>query len=242
MSSAPLTRTLPVVLREKLAEKGTRLIIAEVVSAPSGTTVRVLIGGAQVTVPRLGSYASPAAGKPCLLVYVSSFLVALGEVGGTAGQTVAWGDITGKPANFPNDAKVDKVGSQNTARYAQGPDDATYTNTVSGGGFFAVWMDNTNRFGRNTSARRFKKNIRTHRIEPEKVLALRPVLYDRREKDGERDELGLVAEEVEELVPELAIYFDGKIDGVRYDLLSVALLSVVRDLAERVAVLEGKES
>ena len=127
------------------------------------------------------------------------------------------------------------------ARYADGPSTAAYNATVAGGGFFAVWMDSGLHFARNTSALRFKENVRDHAVDPAAVLALRPVLYDRRDAttDDERDEYGLVADEVAELVPELVVTFDGQVDGVRYDLLAVALLDVCRSLHERITALEG---
>jgi hypothetical protein len=51
--------------------------------------------------------------------------------------------------------------------------------------------------------------------------------------DGGSNEYGLIAEQVAEHFPELAVWFDGKTDGLRYDLLPVALLDVVRDRTNR---------
>jgi hypothetical protein len=50
-----------------------------------------------------------------------------------------------------------------------------------------------------------------------------------------------VAEQVHEHVPELVSWFDGEIDSVRYDLLSVALIDVVRDQENRIRALEGRQ-
>ena len=127
----------------------------------------------------------------------------------------------------------------NISNYTRGPSNNTYSRSVSGGGFFAVWMDNGNRFGRNVSSRKYKKNIQTHHVDPDAVLALRPVVYDRID-DSEINAYGMIAEEVLELVPELVVFFEGEPDGLRYDLLSVALLDVVKQLDARLQVLEKK--
>jgi hypothetical protein len=50
----------------------------------------------------------------------------------------------------------------------------------------------------------------------------------------------LIAEEVLELVPELVVFFENEVDGLRYDLLSVALLDVVKQLDARLKLLEEK--
>ena len=42
------------------------------------------------------------------------------------------------------------------------------------------------------------------------------------------DEYGLIAEQVAQYCPELVSWFEGEIDSVRYDLLSVQLLNVVK--------------
>jgi hypothetical protein len=94
-------------------------------------------------------------------------------------------------------------------------------------------------FGRNTSSIQYKENVRTHNTDPANVLALQPVIYDR--IDGGSNEYGLIAEQVAEHFPELIVWFDGKIDGLRYDLLPVALLDVVRDQENRIRALEGRE-
>jgi hypothetical protein len=175
------------------------------------------------------------------------------------GHTHSWGTITGKPSTFPpsshdhdgryyTQGEIDtKMSNKVTASsegisispQTRGPSDNTYSRSVSGGGFFAVWMDNGNRFGRNVSSRRYKKNIRDHNVDPEKVLQLRPIAYDRKD-DSEVNAYGLIAEEVLEHLPEIVVWFEDQPDGLRYDLLSVALLEVVKNLNDRVKILEGR--
>ncbi len=73
------------------------------------------------------------------------------------------------------------------------------------------------------------------------VLQLEPVTY-RRLAETAPVELGLVAEDVAAAGIEMLVQRDetGQIVGVAYDRLAVALLAVVRDLAGRVAMLEGR--
>lgn len=138
-------------------------------------------------------------------------------------------------------------GDLNTVRYAPGPDSGSYGRSVSGGGFFQCWMDDSLQFGRNTSSQRYKEDIEPHQIDPAAVLALQPVSYHRI-GSTERYEYGLIAEEVYAAgVPEIVTWYapldtdeDGEtapgtpstapvIDGIRYDLLAVALLEVCKD-------------
>lgn len=115
-----------------------------------------------------------------------------------------------------------------------------FNNVVSGTTTYAVWVGNDGTFhlGRATSSIRYKTNVREHYTDPANLLALKPVIFDR--KDGStKDEFGLIAEQVAEHFPELVTWFDGQIDGVRYDLLAVALLSVVKAQDARLTALEN---
>ena len=188
---------------------------------------------------------------------------------GSAGAAPAWTAITGKPATFPPDAHSHAYAAttHTHSQYSTTSHDhdsvyalfttgdtfgktkercvnfanatgAVHSRSVSGSGtYYAVWVDGSGDFCRNTSSRRYKENIRTHAIDPAKVLALRPVMYDR--INGQPNEFGLIAEEVDEQFPEITTRDEnGLIDALRYDLLSVALLSVVQDQEARIAALE----
>ncbi|WP_422934986.1 tail fiber domain-containing protein [Sinomonas sp. P47F7] len=180
------------------------------------------------------------------------------------GSSVAWAAITGKPAAFPptghthagvditsavaNAANASAAGSAAQAAQADGSAYA-FNNTVAGSQYFAVWVGNDGgfHFGRNVSSLRYKENVRPYAVDPARVLALEPRVFDRKPTlrppasvdgqpaegpaqliPGARDEYGLIAEEVNALLPEIAITIDGEIDGLRYDLLAVALLDVVK--------------
>lgn len=98
---------------------------------------------------------------------------------------------------------------------------------------------------KSTSSIRYKVNVEDVDWEQQLLLQLRPVKFnDRREHeekgDSARQYVGLIAEEVHELGLTEFVYYDeqNRPDGVQYDRLTVALLSIVKDLAERVARLE----
>jgi hypothetical protein len=89
------------------------------------------------------------------------------------------------------------------------------------------------------SSKRFKENIKTLEPTLSKVEQLNPVTYN---KIGvEQEEIGLIAEEIAELFPEVVTYNeDGQPQGVQYQRLSVILLKAVQELTERVNKLENK--
>jgi hypothetical protein len=186
-------------------------------------------------VARFGPLDNSAPGQFGVEVLVGTTWVQIGA------QTTTWATISGKPSVYPPDVHT-HVGADITSGTVPQADGSQYgwTNNVAGSTFYQVWVGNDGgfHFGRNTSSIAYKENVRSHSLDPAKVLELQPVIYDR--KEGGTDEYGLIAEQVAEHVPELLVWFDGKIDGIRYDLLPVALLDVVRDQENRIRALEGR--
>ena len=88
-----------------------------------------------------------------------------------------------------------------------------------------------------SSDRRLKENIRPF-VMPKGILNLMPRLYNYIAKPG-ATELGLIAQEVEEYVPEL-VKESGGMKSLQYDRLGVLLLPIVKDQEERIRVLEAE--
>ncbi len=130
------------------------------------------------------------------------------------------------------------AGSVSEAARADGPSSAAYSRSATGSSWFAVWMNSSLQFMRNTSSRRYKKNIRDWSSDG--VLALRPVIFDRRGDDTPDDEVGFIAEEVLEVLPEAVVFFDEKVDGINDRALITALVSTVQKLAARVRELDER--
>ncbi|WJN62723.1 minor tail protein [Streptomyces phage phiScoe15] len=156
----------------------------------------------------------------------------------------SWSSITSKPTTFPpsSHSHSSYLESGDTISWANGTKKA-HSNSVSDGGpYYAVWVEGSGVFARNTSSIRFKENVRDYPIDPAKVLALRPVIYDRKLEEGKTsrrtDEFGLIAEEVYEQIPEIVNILDGEVDGLRYDLLPVAMITVLQDQQARIERLE----
>jgi hypothetical protein len=104
-----------------------------------------------------------------------------------------------------------------------------------------------------SSSRRYKKNIRSLESDPDKILNLEPVSFEW--KTTSEKGIGLIAEDVQELIPELVGYDkEGRPDAVRYELLSLYVLETVKQqqqtiqelkaenevLKRRIEVLEGE--
>lgn len=191
-----------------------------------------------------------------------------GRPGTTGGATIPGTFITGTVPAATTAGSATTAGtattatSATTATKAAQADGSQYgwSNTVSGTEFYQVWVGNDGgfHFGRNVSSIRYKENVRDWPGDPKAILNLRPVLYDRipvsppvLTADGEpaigpatapvgaKDEYGLIAEDTAEHLPELATWFDGKIDGLRYELLGVAAVPVLQDHESRIATLEA---
>ncbi|MFE9254028.1 tail fiber domain-containing protein [Streptomyces sp. NPDC006879] len=169
----------------------------------------------------------------------------------------SWSSITSKPSTFTPSSHSHSgyLTSGSTIAWANGSK-KPHANSASGSGtWYAVWVEGDGTFCRNTSSIKFKENVRDYAVNPDDVLALRPVIYDRKTqvgddgtvKEGRKDEVGLIAEEVEAAgLDWLVNYMDGEVDGLRYDLIGVALVPVVQrqaaqiaDLSERLAALEA---
>jgi len=157
----------------------------------------------------------------------------------------AWGAITGKPGTFPPSSH--SHAAPTTVSRANGSD-RVHGNSPAGSGWYSVWVDGNHNFCHNTSSIRYKRNVRDAALDPNAVLALQPRVYDRRDTTddgvttpGRTDEFGLIAEEVAEHLPQLVIHDEhGQIDALRYDLLAVAMIPLLRRQQDRIADLERR--
>jgi hypothetical protein len=132
-----------------------------------------------------------------------------------------------------------------------------FNNIVAGTTTYPLYVGNSAgyKFGRAPSSQRYKTNIRPYNIDPAKLFKLQPRVFDRipqtdpetgQELPAAKNEYGLIAEEVAQHLPEIVTYFDHGdgngpvIDGVRYDLIGLALLDVIQDLLKQIQSLRGQ--
>jgi hypothetical protein len=89
------------------------------------------------------------------------------------------------------------------------------------------------------SSIRYKENVKSIPSVSQKVEKLDAVSYNK--IGNKEEEIGLIAEDVAELFPEVVKYDnEGRPDGINYSRLSVILLKAVQELTERVNKLENK--
>lgn len=101
-------------------------------------------------------------------------------------------------------------------------------NNQPNGGVPICYAYSANFITQCASSRRFKKNISDFSRGLDLIRSLRPVTFDW--KSDDRPDIGLIAEEVETIEPLLTTHLqDGQIQGVRYDLIGVALINAVKE-------------
>ena len=108
-----------------------------------------------------------------------------------------------------------------------------------GGAPLAVVIDSAGQLGTPSSSRRYKQDVGDASIVSERVLGLRPVSFRYRNQDDHRSHYGLIAEEVERILPELVVCdASGETLTVLYDEIPVLLLSELQKQEQRLA--EGR--
>jgi len=117
---------------------------------------------------------------------------------------------------------------------------ASWANTTQYG---PLYRNASGQIGYNISALRFKDNI-SNVEDCSWLYNLRPITFDWKDEQRKQEEgrqLGLIAEEVNELYPGL-VYYDseGKPEGVHYEWLGVPLIVEMKKLRNRVEALENQ--
>ena len=135
-------------------------------------------------------------------------------------------------------------GDVHTATYIRGIDGAA----VDGASDSPVLIDANHRLGTTTSSRRFKYDIADLEPDGRRLQGLRPVVfrYLPGEGRGTSRQFGLIAEEVEEAMPELVVHDGAGLPfPVRYHQLPPLLLAEVqrleRERAEQATRIESLE-
>ena len=153
-----------------------------------------------------------------------------------------WHEVaTGDTSSSHTHAGTSITSAVTNARFAEGTMMAHERSASGPGPWYQVWADADGRFMRNTSSIRYKKDVELWNGPGlDTILAIAPVTYLRIDGHNKR-ELGLIAEAVEEWLPELVEYDKkGRPDGVRYDLLALPLLQAVRELSGKVQSLQAQ--
>jgi hypothetical protein len=85
------------------------------------------------------------------------------------------------------------------------------------------------------SSLRYKTNIQDLNFDINKFLALNPRSFDWNTSTinfvpGEKGSIGFIAEEVNQVFPQLVRYKDGQPEGIKYELLPIYLFKIIKNL------------
>jgi len=110
--------------------------------------------------------------------------------------------------------------------------------TVTSGTF--VYVDSSGQLGTVLSSRRYKDNIEDMGDLSSSIMDLRPVTFTYNTSRDKSPQVGLIAEEVNEVMPRLVIYNDeGSPETVKYQDLPILLLNEMKKLTKRIEHLEN---
>ena len=116
-----------------------------------------------------------------------------------------------------------------------------YTHYLGSGTGTALYLTTGNEIVKYSSSKKYKKDIIPLSVDQEKFMNLRPVRFKWNEKSSSENkaDYGLIAEDVEKIDPELALYNDkGEIEGVDYQKINIMLLKVVQNQENKISGLE----
>ena len=183
--------------------------------------VKVINGGVQIV------------GGDLLYVGTGSDSLAIGTV---LGGTKFGVDVNSGNTDVKGTLTVADDASFNGQLYALNMDATTI------GVNYAVKLHSTTgKLEKDTSSLRYKTDIVDMPREfGEMTYSLRPRIYKR--PDGDREEIGLIAEEVDEVGLKHVVIYDaeGRPDALAYDRLVAPLIQVVKDQRERIDALEAR--
>ncbi len=105
-------------------------------------------------------------------------------------------------------------------------------------GLVVEYWDATGEIYAETSTRRFKKYIRKLNVDTSKLLNFTPKSYT--DKETGREEFGLIAEEVAEIMPEVVVFDkEDKPLGIKLTKLPIMNLNEIKKLDKRLLALEA---
>lgn len=91
-----------------------------------------------------------------------------------------------------------------------------------------------------TSDKRYKKNIKPLRYGLSQVLEMQPVTYEWKDESDNKRHVGLVAQEVNEVIPEVVQSDDPEHLGMNYAELVPVLINALQEMNEKVETLEAE--
>ena len=184
--------------------------------------------GGNVMAANISGSSNTAVGLAALVLANGSNNIAVGFGAGSV-QTTGTGNIYIDHVGVAAESNVIRIGTAQTTCFIQGISGAT-----SAGGT-EVFINGSGQLGVNTSSIRYKENIEDMNEISSAIFNLRPVIFNYIDDAEKISQAGLIAEEVEQIMPRLAVYKDGQIETVKYRELSVLLLNeAIKERKERI--------
>ncbi len=192
-------------------------------------TDNVAIGGLALSNSIIG-FANTAAGDEALLNATGTFNIG---VGAGAGSNLVTGDNNIDIGNqgASSESGTIRIGTQGTqtAAFVAG----IFGTPLSKSSASVVLIDSSGHLGVQVSSARYKRDIHDMGNASNGLLKLRPVTFRYKQDPAGSLQYGLIAEDVARVYPELVTRTDdGKVEGVRYDLLPALLVNEVQMLAK----------
>jgi len=105
----------------------------------------------------------------------------------------------------------------------------------------ALYIESDGNLFRIVSAGKYKDNIRYHNVDGNAVYQLRPISYTLKAKPDAPEQIGFLAEDVEQVERRLVYHNDeGEPDSLYYDRINVLLVAAAQDLQQRLTALEAR--
>ena len=105
----------------------------------------------------------------------------------------------------------------------------------------SVFISSTGQLQAPTSSRRYKENIVPLEDMGDLIKKLNPVSFSYKSDEMKSKQFGLIAEEVEPIIPEMVLYDkEGQPDSLAYQFLAPILLKEIQSLRKRIEILENK--
>lgn len=146
--------------------------------------------------------------------------------------------LVGSPG-VVGESAVCRIGNATSAKFFVGGVDGV---TTDSGTTATVLISDEGQLGTIASSRRYKENIADMGTYDDPIMRFRPVSFEYKQRPGRR-EVGLIAEEVLEIMPSLVnLNAEGEPETVQYHNLPPLMLNQLKKMAARVQLLEEKAS
>jgi hypothetical protein len=168
--------------------------------------------------------------------YISNQFLYMGD-DDSFGGGITWANDTNTYINNPSADHIQfNTGGGNRAEF----DNTGLTLNTLASGTGTDLVHDSNLVKAKSSSKRYKKNIIDINLPTDDIYKLRPTTFTW--KENEKIDFGLIAEEVEEIIPQLVTYnSDSLPQAVRYDLLSVLLLTEIKKMKEEIKELKEEK-